>query len=100
LSLLASTTFSAATDTLSHKLERKAPVSGQVIRLNRGNATQFMGQRSIIMGTARQLTSGALILQGKDGRGYELPDGVYRSRQGFQIHIRKGRVESIAFAGK
>lgn len=98
--LFASTTFSPAYDTLSHKLERKAPVTGQVIKLNTGNVAQLIGKRSIVMDTCRQLKGKALILQGTDGHGYELPDGVYQNSQRVQIHIRKGRIDRISFSAK
>ena len=97
LSLIATTAFSATTNTLAHKLEIN---TGNPLRLNAANAKQLVGPRGIIMGTCRQIKGQPLTLQGVDNRNYVLPDGVYESGQGFRIHIRKGGIERISLSTK
>ena len=98
--LIAFVSSPLAYDTLSHKLERKGPVNEPVIRLDARNASQLIGQRGIVVGTCRQLDGKALVLQGKDNRGYQLPDGVYESAQGLRIHIRMGGIEQVTLSPK
>ena len=98
--LIAFVSSPLAYDTLSHKLERKGPVNEPVIKLDVRNASQMIGQRGIVMGTCRQLKGQALVLEGVDNRSYELPDGVYESKQGFRIHIRMGGIEQVTLSPK
>lgn len=93
-------TSSLAYDNLSHKLEREGLTNEPVIRLNTRNAAELMGQKGIVVGTCRQLQGKALVLQGRDNRSYQLPDGVYENSQGFRIHIRMGGIDRISISPK
>jgi len=73
-------------------------IVGTAIQLNARTAPETIGKRGIIVGTCRQLKGGPLTLQGRNGRHYQLADGVYESKQGIQIHIRRGAVARIGFS--
>lgn len=98
--LVASVTSSLAYNNLPHKVERKGFTNGPVIKLNTRNAAERIGRTGIVMGTCRQLPGKAMVLQGRDNRSYQLPDGVYENGQGFRIHIRMGGIERISISPK
>ncbi len=98
--LVVTVTSSLGADNLSHKLERKGIVVGTTIKLDARTAPELVGTKGIVVGTCRQLPGKALILQGKDNRSYQLPDGVYENGQGLRLHIRRGGIERISVSPK
>lgn len=83
---------------LPNNAGKKGIVMGTAIRLDARNASQHIGRKGIVMGTCRQLKGGALIMQGLNGKNYQLADGVYKGSNGIQIHVRRGGVARITYS--
>lgn len=98
LGLLVASSASAADAMLKHKLERAG--AGAELQLNARTAPKLVGARGIIMGTCRQFEGKPLMLYGRDGKSYQLSDGIYESNHGLQIHIRNGAIARIGFSSR